>query len=63
MADPGSKLNIVLPSCLQSMDQVKDLKYTDQYLMRLFREADKDYKRGVDYEQLLAGGEEGEDIE
>ena len=48
---------LVLP-LPQSIDQVKHLKYNDQELRRLFREADKDFKRGVDYEQLLTGGED-----
>ena len=39
------------------MDQRRGLQYTDGYLLRLFREADKDYTRGVKYEALLAGGE------
>ena len=43
---------------LQSLDKQRGLagpKYSDAYLLRLFREADKGYTHGVQYEDLLTG--------
>ena len=46
------------PPTPQSLDKQRGLagpKYSDAYLLRLFREADKGYTHGVQYEDLLTG--------
>ena len=39
----------------QDLDQKFDLKFSDEYIEKMFREADKSYSKGVRYEDLLGG--------